>query len=390
LNTTVEPYEDGYNLAMLEAMATGLPVVTTPGEFSPIEDGVNGFVSKDEAELREKIEMLLRDRSLGASIGRRARHAVLERFPMQVFVDRWAALLDKKFTLRIETTRTGGRYGQPVNRGPENHVSSRAQEGSETVSMPLDEYYTKERHELAVLVPEDAHRILDIGCGGGHLGRALKEQSGLREVWGIDVHADACHEAEKWLDHVVHADACLWNPPVDKGYFDRFVLGDVLEHLLDPKATLEHYLPWLKPSGVVVLSVPNVRYWGVVQPLVEGHWTYKDEGILDRDHVRFFTWAEIKQLLASCGLECAEVRWNLDTRCPDVPDGKTTDLRLGRITIHDLEPDELKEFFVFQYLVRGVRSKESTGRAGGFVMIVPTRTGGAPIGGDYHSRPSCS
>jgi 2-polyprenyl-3-methyl-5-hydroxy-6-metoxy-1,4-benzoquinol methylase len=358
LNTTVEPYEDGYNLAMLEAMATGLPVVTTPGEFSPIEDGVNGFVSGEEVELRGRIEMLLRDRSLAASIGRRARQTVLDRFPMQVFVDRWATVLDKRVSPRIETTRTGGRYVQPVNRVPEDQVSSRVEEGPEAVPVRLDEYYTKERHELAVLVPEDAHRILDIGCGGGHLGRVLKEQSDLREVWGIDVHGDACHEARRWLDHVVHGDACHWDPPVEQGYFDLIVLGDILEHLLDPKATLEHYLPWLKPSGTVVLSVPNVRYWGVVEPLVEGYWTYKDEGILDRDHVRFFTWAEIQQLLASCGLECSEVRWNLDTRCPEVQDGKRTELRLGRITIHDLEPDELREFFVFQYLVRGVRTKD--------------------------------
>jgi glycosyltransferase involved in cell wall biosynthesis/2-polyprenyl-3-methyl-5-hydroxy-6-metoxy-1,4-benzoquinol methylase len=358
LNTTLEPYEDGYNLAMLEAMATGMPIVSTTNRSSPIEDGVSGFLSEDESELRERLEALLKHRSLGISIGRRARQAVLDRFPIQVFVDRWAAVLDKKIMRKIEAQGTDRREGRLANRGLTNQVSGGGHQGSEAVSVPLAEYYKKERYELAALVPEDAHRILDIGCGGGHLGRVLKEQSDLREVWGVDVHTGACREAEKWLDHVVHAEACEWDPPVDKGYFDLIVFGDVLEHLLDPKGTLEHYIPWLKPSGMVVLSVPNVRYWGVVQNLVDGHWTYEAEGILDRDHVRFFTWTEIERLLASCGLECAEVRWNLDPRCPDVPDGKTTELRLGRITIHDLEPDECREFFVFQYLVACVRTKE--------------------------------
>ena len=357
-NTTLEPYEDGYNLAMLEAMATGMPIVSTANRSSPIEDGVNGFLSDDESELRERLEALLKHRSLGISIGRRARQTVLDRFPIQMFLDRWATVLNGKGTPKIETCRTDRRDERSVKGGRDRPMSGHGQQCSEDASVPLAEYYKKERCELAALVPEDAHRILEVGCGGGHLGRVLKERSDLREVWGVDVHSGACHEAKKWLDRVVQADACQWDPPVDKGYFDLIVFGDVLEHLLDPKGTLEHYLPWLKPSGMVVMSVPNVRYWGVVQNLVDGHWTYEAEGILDRDHVRFFTWTEVERLLASCGLECAEVRWNLDPRCPEVQDGKTTDLRLGRITIHDLEPEECREFFVFQFLVRCVRTKE--------------------------------
>jgi SAM-dependent methyltransferase len=225
-------------------------------------------------------------------------------------------------------------------------------------STTLRDYYKKERRELAVLIPEKAEKILDIGCGGGRLGRLLKSQAEDREIWGVEINAEACQEARKWLDHVRREDACTWEPPVEEGYFDVLVFADILEHLLDPKATLEHYLRWLKPTGSVVMSIPNVRYWGLVKNLVDGYWTYEDEGLLDRDHVRFFTWNEVERLLASCGLECGEVRSNLDPRCPDVPDGKTIDLRLGRITLHDLEPDDLREFFTFQYLVRGVRTKK--------------------------------
>jgi glycosyltransferase involved in cell wall biosynthesis len=47
VNTTVEEFEDGYNLSMLEAMATGMPVVSSWNRSSPIEDGKNGYVSKD-------------------------------------------------------------------------------------------------------------------------------------------------------------------------------------------------------------------------------------------------------------------------------------------------------------------------------------------------------
>ncbi len=374
LNTTLEPYEDGYNLAMLEAMATGMPVVSTDNSTSPIEDGVSGYLSKDEAVLRARLETLLKDRRLASSIGKRARERVLDRFPIRKFLDRWGLVLEAKTFHQARGARAGtpGRRSEillvpdtaqaistePINGGQRRNMPSVSQKEAEADSTPLHDYYKKERSEVAVLIPEEAERILDIGCGGGHLGRLLKSQAEGREIWGVEIHPDACREARKWLDHVSLADACEWDPPVEEGYFDVLVFADVLEHLLDAKATLEHYLRWLKPTGSVVMSIPNVRFWELVQHLVDGYWTYGDEGLLDRGHVRFFTWAEIKRLLASCGLECGEVRSNLDRRCPDVAAGRTIDLRLGRITLHDLERDELREFFTVQYLVRGVRTRQ--------------------------------
>jgi SAM-dependent methyltransferase len=173
----------------------------------------------------------------------------------------------------------------------------------------------------------------------------------------VEADPQACREAERWLDHAAMADASEWEPPVERGYFDALVFADVLEHFRDPRAVLERYLPWLKPAGAIVFSIPNVRFWGVVKHLVEGHWTYQDEGILDRGHLRFFTWKEIERLLSSCGLEVEAVHRNLDPRCPEPAPGTTMDLDLGRITVRDVSPEEVREFFVFQYLVRAVRSE---------------------------------
>jgi len=95
LNTTLPPYEDGYNLAMLEAMATGMPVVSIANSSSPIEDGVNGFVSADEGVLRERILELLQDRERAIAIGRKARETVLERFPIDRFLSAWREVLEE-------------------------------------------------------------------------------------------------------------------------------------------------------------------------------------------------------------------------------------------------------------------------------------------------------
>lgn len=93
LNTTIEGYEDGYNLAMLEAMATGMPVVSLSNSSSPIADGVNGFVSNDRAYLSARIDDLLADRNLALRLGAAARETVARVFPLEAFVRKWHAVL---------------------------------------------------------------------------------------------------------------------------------------------------------------------------------------------------------------------------------------------------------------------------------------------------------
>jgi len=93
LNTTVDPWEDGYNLAMLEAMATGMPVVTTANATSPIVDGVNGYISDDENELHDRLERLLAEPELARKLGAEARRTVAEQFPIERFVENWREVI---------------------------------------------------------------------------------------------------------------------------------------------------------------------------------------------------------------------------------------------------------------------------------------------------------
>jgi len=85
IHTADPQLEDGYNMATLEAMAAGLPVLGNKHPTSPIEHGVSGFVSNDPTELRGFAERLLADRELAQAMGQAARETVRKRFSIERF-----------------------------------------------------------------------------------------------------------------------------------------------------------------------------------------------------------------------------------------------------------------------------------------------------------------
>jgi hypothetical protein len=93
---TADPaLEDGYNLALLEAMGTGMPVVTTVAPDSPVVDGDNGFSGTDPAALNEAARTLLDDRALARRMGARARESVLDQFSLEAFVQSWHRAIER-------------------------------------------------------------------------------------------------------------------------------------------------------------------------------------------------------------------------------------------------------------------------------------------------------
>lgn len=92
LNTAVHPYEDGYNLAMLEAMATGMPIATMASPTSPVRHGVDGVVGQTAAELREHVIRLLDNPEEAVRLGAAAQSKISMEFPLAAFKSSWTAL----------------------------------------------------------------------------------------------------------------------------------------------------------------------------------------------------------------------------------------------------------------------------------------------------------
>jgi 2-polyprenyl-3-methyl-5-hydroxy-6-metoxy-1,4-benzoquinol methylase len=193
-----------------------------------------------------------------------------------------------------------------------------------------DGYFEWDRPELRELVPETARRVLDVGCGAGALGGALRDERGI-EVVGVELFADAAARAAERLDDVVVADLdTVAELPYPHGHFDAMVFGDVLEHLRDPHRLLRALRPYLADDGVIVCSIPNVKHWSVVAPLlVRDHWRYTDSGLLDRTHLHFFTLEEIGEMLAETGFAVDRLKQVVDPVPAELDCLSETAARLG-------------------------------------------------------------
>ncbi|HEY1980208.1 MAG TPA: methyltransferase domain-containing protein [Xanthobacteraceae bacterium] len=152
---------------------------------------------------------------------------------------------------------------------------------------------------VAAQVPLGARRILDIGCGCGDIGAFLKTL--MPELWieGITSNPLEADKAAVELDRV-HIFDIEKEPPADlNAGFDCLLFSHVLEHLREPAQTVLRLLPFLVPGGTLVIAVPNILEWRTRLRLLSGDFTYADYGILDRTHLKFFTFDSADQELLS-------------------------------------------------------------------------------------------
>lgn len=166
-----------------------------------------------------------------------------------------------------------------------------------------DDYYSATRDKMLKYVPIGVKRTLEFGCGFGGFSALLKKEFGV-EAWAVEKDKAAAGEAAKKLDKVINADALESLGEIPDDYFDCIIFLDTLEHLVDPYSVLVALKKKLTGRGVVVTSIPNVRYYrNYIDFAVKGNWDYKDAGTLDKTHLRFFTYKSILKTFDHLGFE---------------------------------------------------------------------------------------
>ncbi len=171
----------------------------------------------------------------------------------------------------------------------------------------LKNYYSNSRVEIAELIPNNIKKILDIGCAQGNFLKLVKERTNA-ETWGIELEVEVGMMAKEKIDKIIFGKIEDVIGSITDNYFDCITFNDVLEHLLDPTEVLNMVRSKLSENGTLIASVPNVRhFWNLYELIIKKDWKYRESGILDSTHLRFFTQKSLRRMFQMANYDKVEI-----------------------------------------------------------------------------------
>ncbi|MCB1614660.1 MAG: class I SAM-dependent methyltransferase [Pseudomonadales bacterium] len=177
-----------------------------------------------------------------------------------------------------------------------------------------NEYYGSDRAEILPFVPEGTETTLEFGCGLGDFSALVKKRFDT-ESWAVELHPEAAKTAAAKIDKVLNKDAIEALSELPDNKFDAIFFLDILEHLIDPYSLLSACNQKLSDNGVLISSIPNIRYYRALKNYVfKGQWEYKDQGLMDITHIRFFTHSSIGNMFKRLGFDDVSLHGIHETR----------------------------------------------------------------------------
>jgi SAM-dependent methyltransferase len=199
---------------------------------------------------------------------------------------------------------------------------------------PFVDYYGEARADLLPFLPARAAHVLEIGCGRGRTGALIQDRLGCR-VTGVEQNPLVAGDASGRLWRVIVGD--VRSADLD-GQYDAIVASELVEHLDEPEPFFTRMRSLLAPGGRIVLSVPNVGHYSVVEDLISGRWDYVPAGLLCYTHLRFFTRRTVEDWMHRFGFDCAIV--------PQVTELPARFAKLPPVFAADMDSLRAKGFYV--------------------------------------------
>lgn len=200
--------------------------------------------------------------------------------------------------------------------------------------MTNDAYFDTPRREILPHLPARVERMLDLGCGTGATTAAVRAARPVIWAGGVEYLPDVAAKAEGRFDRLWIGDAAAADleAEIAPGSLDLVLCLDVLEHMADPWAMVRRLSALLAPGGRLIVSVPNIRHYRFIWRLIaKGDFHYRDFGLLDRTHLRFFVRATAAELATCGGLSLVEVR-SVQTLKASEPRAILNRLAFGKLT----------------------------------------------------------
>lgn len=171
--------------------------------------------------------------------------------------------------------------------------------------MTLKNPYASNRTDYVfnLLNPKKTDKILNIGISNIPEVEQSLEPS-VAECWTIDIDKQKISAAAHFLKktHLLHEDITKKTTLKDN-YFDKVTMIEVLEHIKDDRAALRFINKKLKPSGILIIAVPNDAFLHYFNPVKYA------------EHERHYSNALIRQRLQEAGFTIEHFnlveRWTL-------------------------------------------------------------------------------
>lgn len=154
--------------------------------------------------------------------------------------------------------------------------------------------------------------VLDVGCASGYFAQLLKQKN--CKVWGLDNDEKSLNIAQQFCHRVNRMNLENGFTPniLPSQSFDYILFLDVLEHLKTPENLLIQAKNYLKPDGKIIISLPNSATLWLRLQLLTGNFNYTETGILDKTHLRFYTFTTFRKLLENHGFKIIYALHNVD------------------------------------------------------------------------------
>jgi SAM-dependent methyltransferase len=299
--------QEGLALVLGEAMACGLPVVATEstGAREFVTDGESGVIlpTPDASLLAAALEKMLLDSEGTLAMGRKA------------------AEQSASFTWDVYGKKIEEEYTRILA------VAQSSSGSSDEIASFYDEYWNREQGWTPTHSFTDAQlalhfnnafasndNVLDVGCGD-----ASNYQSWLVKQVGhlsaLDISPSGVATARRMgIDAKIHDLSQRF--PFDDNTFEGATCIEVLEHLYDPKFTVQEIYRVLRPGGLLVASVPNNGYFRErlkALTRAELSTSITDFGNEWKGaHIRFYSLRSLSRMFQVSGFEIESIKSNRD------------------------------------------------------------------------------
>lgn len=169
------------------------------------------------------------------------------------------------------------------------------------IDNPFAQYETTNAASLIQQIPPAVKRIFEVGCGVGRLGEMVKARRPEILYHALESNPTAAKEAAGRLDHVTCANIETPGFDLHGEKFDCILFNGTLGQFYNPQAVLEKVISWLKPDGRILCSMPNLQHHSIIQSLLSGEFQHQNLGVLNKNHIRFFTHAGAIKLMLDVG-----------------------------------------------------------------------------------------